>query len=529
MSKLVILLTDANAAPSIELIESLRSAGVSVLTKDLREMPAKAASTFSFITPETRQRPLAVLYEIQPKVNTEGLRLIVDSAMKVWPTVSIVACRHQPTKPDARRPVSPDNEILKRLGFRFVADSPAQLPALLRQAEDVIGTGESRLAREFRSTPDSHAFSLPASVRSRHLRGAFALLASLHLAADEKEAGQAAIAGVARLVSADRWTIFLIAQTNSAGVATLESLAGRVFPDPGALLFDEAWQCELIDDVEPPNEPASRAAHEAATRIAPVRKFDGRRVVALPLVSGERVLGVLEGVRSYKDARSFSRSETALLSALSIPIASALSNSVRIAEAELLSLTDDLTKLHNARYLRQFLVNEIKRARRYASNVAAVFLDLDDFKRINDLHGHLVGSHVLMEVAAVILPSVRDTDCFVRYGGDEFVAILPEAGVEAAFRVAERIRAKVERHQFTGGRRLKISLTASLGIAVFPEHALSPQQLISCADRAMYQAKAAHKNCVRVIAESERANREDGSSLIGPAQFQRIPGEKLIS
>ena len=97
---------------------------------------------------------------------------------------------------------------------------------------------------------------------------------------------------------------------------------------------------------------------------------------------------------------------------------------MRISEAERLSQTDDLTKLHNARYLRQFLLNEIRRARRYGSSVAALFLDLDDFKRVNDAHGHLAGSHVLMEMAAVILSSIRDTDAVARYGGDEFVIVL---------------------------------------------------------------------------------------------------------
>src|SRR2546426_3054437 len=154
-------------------------------------------------------------------------------------------------------------------------------------------------------------------------------------------------------------------------------------------------------------------------------------------------------MRTRPGSRSFSRSEAGLLGTLTIPIASALSNSVRIAEAERLSLTDDLTKLHNARYLRQFLVNEIKRARRYTSNVAAVFLDLDDFKRINDLHGHLVGSHVLMEVAAVILSSVRDTDAVARYGGDEFVIVLPDTGIGLAGIVAERIREGIGRYHFT--------------------------------------------------------------------------------
>ena len=142
-------------------------------------------------------------------------------------------------------------------------------------------------------------------------------------------------------------------------------------------------------------------------------------------------------------------------------------------------------------------MNEIRRARRYGSSVAALFLDLDDFKQINDEHGHLVGSHVLMEMAAVILSSIRDTDAVARYGGDEFVIVLPDTGTELAGQVAERIRQKILRHNFTGGRRLQLSLTASFGVAAFPKHASSPQQLIACADTAMYEAKAANKNCVR--------------------------------
>jgi diguanylate cyclase (GGDEF)-like protein len=209
----------------------------------------------------------------------------------------------------------------------------------------------------------------------------------------------------------------------------------------------------------------------------------------------------------------------------------ALSNSVRIAEAERLSSTDELTRLHNARYLRQFLVNEIKRARRYHTRVAALFLDLDDFKHVNDLHGHLVGSHCLMEVAALLLPSVRDTDCVVRYGGDEFVVILPEAGPEHAQVVGERIRAKVEGHRFTGGRRLKISLTVSIGAAVFPDNALSPHQLISSADQAMYAAKAGNKNCIRLAAQASATGNNDQPDAHLPSgeQFVRIPDEKFIS
>ena len=97
----------------------------------------------------------------------------------------------------------------------------------------------------------------------------------------------------------------------------------------------------------------------------------------------------------------------------------------------------------------------------------------------------------------MILGSVRDTDALARYGGDEFVIVLPDTGMDLAGIVAERIREKISQYTFTGGRRLKLSLTASFGVATFPIHASSPQQLIACADTAMYEAKAANKNCVR--------------------------------
>ena len=532
MNKQVILLTDATTTSANELLESLRSAGISVSLKDLADLPPKVSAASGPGRGPTPSRPLAVLYEVGPEASLDRLRLVVRRAM-IWPTASIVAFRCDSNCSGSGKEPAPDNETLKRLGFDLVAESAAQLPALLRQVEDAVGTGELKLPKGFKSTPDSHAFSLPGPVRNRQLRGAFALLASLHLASNQKEAAQAALAGIARLVTADRWTIFLANQTSSSQEVKLEVLAGRSFSACGPLTFNEEWCRELLDLVEPPKLVASRAGYDAAARITAIRKNeDSHRVVAVPLVNGERVLGVLEGIRSKAGARPFSQTETAFLTALTVPIAASLSNSVRIAEAEQSSLTDDLTKLHNARYLRQFLVNEIKRARRYGARVAALFLDLDDFKRVNDVHGHLAGSHALMEIAAVILPSVRDTDCVVRYGGDEFVVILPDTGVEEAIQVAERIRTKIEGHEFNGGRRLKVALTASLGIAVFPQHALSPRQLIVSADRAMYQAKAAHKNCVRIVVESDAAD-SDGAAethpVHQPAQFQRIPDQKLIS
>src|SRR2546425_2473909 len=131
-------------------------------------------------------------------------------------------------------------------------------------------------------------------------------------------------------------------------------------------------------------------------------------------------------------------------------------------------------------------------------------------------------------MAAVILSSIRDTGAVARYGGDEFVIVLPDTGTELAGSVAERIREKIAHYEFNGGRRLKLSMTASFGVAAFPEHASSPQQLIACADSAMYEAKAAQKNCIRVaplLAQGTKAENNPPTE----AAVEEIRAEKMIS
>src|SRR5712671_2957213 len=279
MNKQVILLTDAETAPATELIESLKSAGISVLAYDL-----DATRAMDEVCPESWSHPLAVLYEISPLANSQHLSLVLSQARSLWPGTSVVACRRQPATPFAG--FRPDNQALKRLGFRAVADSPPQLPALLRHVEDVVSTGELKLPEGFKSIPDSRAFTLPSSIRSQHLRGAFALLASLHLASDQKEAGLAALAGVARLVPADRWSIFLVMQSGGPDAVKLEPLATRNFAKDAPLLFDQEWQRELLGrDVEPTAEPESKVTREAINRIEAIRRIEkSRRVIALPLV-----------------------------------------------------------------------------------------------------------------------------------------------------------------------------------------------------------------------------------------------------
>ena len=491
--KHVVLLNGENGASVEALRAALRAAGVAVwVVGNSNEAVESAAAT--------NGEPLAVLCEIGGEAELGALRAAALRAFEHWPGAPLVACRavSSPGAHNGGQQLAAGT--LRRLGFRAVADDPAQVPALLREIEERGQTGALALEEEPARAATSPA--LPGEMDTARTRVAFAMVAALHFAGDQRSAAATALAGLAPLISADRWTLYLRGEARGADEPTLEPLAVRGEIAAEHSSPDDDWRRALLGDTLALTP--SLAVRAAARAVETVNTAEaGRWILALPLISGERVVGALEAARAGADtngssAAGFSANEVELLSILSAPLAAALANSGRIAEAERLSQTDDLTKLRNARFLRQYLTSEIKRARRYGSFVTALFLDLDDFKRVNDEQGHLVGSHILMELAAVILASVRDTDVVARYGGDEFVIILPETGLEQAVRVADRVRERMAAHSFTGGRRLSLRLAASFGVACFPTHAQSPQQLVARADAAMYEAKAAGKNCVRL-------------------------------
>lgn len=172
----------------------------------------------------------------------------------------------------------------------------------------------------------------------------------------------------------------------------------------------------------------------------------------------------------------------------------ALDNAARYSFAKDLLYIDELTGLYNYRYLDVVLERELKRAERYGSNLSVLFLDVDLFKSVNDVHGHLIGSKVLREIGTLLRRSVRDVDAVIRYGGDEYTIVLIETGIEGAAIVAERIRKTVEGHTFARGDGLAIRLTVSLGYACAPHDASTKVELLEMADRAMYRGKAGGKN-----------------------------------
>ena len=144
------------------------------------------------------------------------------------------------------------------------------------------------------------------------------------------------------------------------------------------------------------------------------------------------------------------------------------------------------------------LRRETKRASRSGRPLSLLFLDLDGFKGVNDKHGHLCGSRALVEAAAVIRGSARETDVVARFGGDEFALVLPDTGAEGAFAVGERIRERIAAHQFLANEGLNLRLTASVGVATLPDVAASADELVQAADSAMYQVKDRGKNGIQV-------------------------------
>jgi two-component system, cell cycle response regulator len=164
-------------------------------------------------------------------------------------------------------------------------------------------------------------------------------------------------------------------------------------------------------------------------------------------------------------------------------------NAYRYKGARELIYSDDLTGLFNQRYLDIVLEQEIRRAERYGLEFSILFLDLDLFKNVNDVHGHIAGSNALKEVAKILRKCIREVDVPFRYGGDEFTAMLVETGVEGAAVVAERVRRDIENHVFLKKYNQNSRLTASVGYATFPLHATDKKTILDLADKAMYFGK----------------------------------------
>ena len=235
-------------------------------------------------------------------------------------------------------------------------------------------------------------------------------------------------------------------------------------------------------------ERGADLVERAGRELVPV---NGRGVAAVPVLARGRLFGVI----SVERRRSFREPELAELAGVARQASTAVEATFLHEESKRLSLTDGLTGLWNRRQFELRVAQELERATRFGERFALVLVDLDNFKSVNDTHGHLVGDAVLVATAERLVDDTREVDTVARFGGEEFVLLLPQTELAGALKVAEKVRSEVAgRPVETDAGPLDISLSA--GVACHPEDGTTLSELLGAADGALYQAKAAGKNRV---------------------------------
>ncbi len=290
-----------------------------------------------------------------------------------------------------------------------------------------------------------------------------------------------------------------------ASIPTSEGVVGHVYRNGESHLVTE-----------------SRSDRFFYPRFDETHSFRTTSLLAVPVRIENRVCGVLEMVNRL-DGKPFDERDRALLEIFAAYTSVSIQNLLDARRAGAAARSDDLTGLANDRFFHRRLTEDLEHADAAAGRVALLFMDLDNFKGVNDRHGHLAGSQVLKEVGYVLRRVVRSPRVtLARYGGDEFVVILPGFDTPAALQVAEEIRLAVRAQAFLRGRFSWASgpvdfrgpLTCSVGVAVYPDHVPRSgssdhrrNQLLRASDQAMYAAKAAGKDRVVLSAPELTASK----------------------
>ena len=272
---------------------------------------------------------------------------------------------------------------------------------------------------------------------------------------------------------------------------------------------------------------ANKAHLDPRVRFVPGTPVEPEALIAVPLIARGRLKGTLNIYRVGEHAQ-FSPEEFHLATRFGDAAALAIDNAHIRSRLEHQASTDALTGLYNHRTFHDRLRQEVMRASAEHDTVALVMLDLDDFKKINDVYGHGVGDELLLQVADVLRALVRSTDVVCRVGGEEFAIILPTADLRRATALAERVGAELATLEVEAAGRL----TVSTGVAVGPLHAANPRELVACSEAAMMTAKTRGKGLIVSFDEStferpsgERARRADVRSIAHLNMLQSLSGK----
>lgn len=246
--------------------------------------------------------------------------------------------------------------------------------------------------------------------------------------------------------------------------------------------IEEHRQLIVQHELSQPATSCERLLHERGLRS----------LICLPLLVQGKAIGSFIAGTSLPNA--YNQRQVLLLDRLSHHVVMPVENSRLYAQVEERSRVDELTGLLNRRSMDEAIAAEVERHERYGGTFSVIAVDLDSLKQFNDSYGHPAGDNLLRQIAALMKGAIRSTDRAFRYGGDEFLILLPQTSTRSAHQVADRVRRVISTHQDSG----QIAVTASLGLASWPEDGAGGAEVIAAADAAQYQAKRAGGNSIRL-------------------------------
>ncbi|UCG38485.1 MAG: sensor domain-containing diguanylate cyclase [bacterium] len=298
---------------------------------------------------------------------------------------------------------------------------------------------------------------------------------------------------LSQLIRAMNWTLYIVdEEKEELRFEVVVGLKGRSL-EGLHLKVGQGLAGMVAETGEPVLVPDAGSEPHFDGRFDSRTGFKTHSLITLPLKLGGRVIGVLQIVNP-ENQQLFEKPFLPILQILSDFVAIAINNAANHEKIEKLVVTDDVSGFYNSRFLHQ----ELERLIASGRMTSLVFLDMDNFKRIVDTFGHPMGSKVLREVAQVIGEHLGEDDFLVRYGGDEYVIVLPGTGKEQALRMVEGIRKSIARSGFLKEEGHNVRVTASFGIASFPEDASDLKGLLQSADVSMYRSKDGGKNLITV-------------------------------
>lgn len=303
---------------------------------------------------------------------------------------------------------------------------------------------------------------------------------------------------IKEVTEAESWSIILLEETSGDLILHHAEGKSKRKPKQFRLKPGEGIAGWVADKGIPVVVPDVKRDKRFSPRVDKYTGFNTRTLMAAPIKSQGQVLGVLE-VINKSNGENFTEEDLDILMGFVDQAALAVERIMLYQKLQELAITDDLTSLFNSRYLHRSIETEVQRSDRYGTCVCLIFMDIDFFKNINDNYGHLAGSKLLVEMGELLINHVRSVDIVARYGGDEFVIVLPQTPPQEAVMVAERMRKAIEKNTFLKKEGYNFKITASFGVASYPGSAKSKEDLLRLADEAMYRVKHKNRNGVYAL------------------------------